>query len=129
MYAVALSWIVLAFPGGAATAANVDVSQPAVGNEGLAAPRPAQRLLRLAADKDSWLCQYFPKYCANEGSPGGLPGAAAGGSGSSSDSDSSSSRGMEPDAMRPESAPPAAPSPTPAPAPNQEEKPGSEPQE
>ncbi len=36
-----------------------------------------------AAEGDSWLCKYFPKYCGSETDPGGLPGHAAPDSGES----------------------------------------------
>ncbi|HKZ97089.1 MAG TPA: hypothetical protein VJ045_08925 [Hyphomicrobiaceae bacterium] len=67
------------------------------------------RLDRLAADDESWLCKYFPKYCASESDPGGLPGNT---SGSGSGPDSGETRGMSTDAPEPPAASPAEPTTT-----------------
>jgi hypothetical protein len=66
-----------------------------------------------AAEGDSWLCKYFPKYCGSETDPGGLPGHAAPDSG-----EAESSRGISDpyEAAKPSAPAPESPEPPPPPA-------------
>lgn len=75
----------------------------------------ADQPIRMAAEGDSWLCKYFPKYCGDENSPGGLPGHAAPDSGES-ESSRGGSDSYEPPAQpsAPAPASPAQPAPPPA---------------